>query len=154
MKIIYIILIVVILSFLGSCKKEPYKNAINSMNVDIAYKDNSENDLLDPATPNYFSPDNIHVYNVVNGVKKEVYHPNYDFPNNFIIYRNDDLSSYYLRLFIEADTILLQLNTAVVDTVTSVSEESNGNWHLKKVWYNGVLEWDDIAVPQEFTIVE
>ena len=152
MKTIHIILIVVIFSLLGNCKKGPSKSAYDSMHVDIAYKDKLGNDLLDPTRQNHFSSDSIHVFNVVNGIKKEVYYPNYDAPHNFVIYKNDSLKSYYLKLFLETDITLLVLNKTITDTVTCTSEKSNGNWILIKAWYNGVFECD--GGYQTFTIIK
>ena len=152
MKTIHIILIVVIFPLLGNCKKGPSKSAYDSMRVDIAYKDKLGNDLLDPTRQNHFSSDSIHVFNVVNGIKKEVYYPNYDAPHNFLIYRQDSLMTYYLRLFLETDTTLLVLNKTITDTVTCTSEKSNGNWILIKAWYNGVFECD--GGYQTFTIIK
>jgi hypothetical protein len=148
MKTIHIILIAVIFSLLGNCKKDPSKSAVVSMHVDIAYNDKLGNDLLDPTRQNHFSSDSIHVFNVVNGIKKEVYYPNYDAPHNFVIYKNDSLKSYYLKLFLETDTTLLVLNKTITDTVTCTSE----NWILIKAWYNGVFECD--GGYQTFTIIK
>lgn len=152
MKNILITFLIIIPLFISNCKKGPGKSAFVSMHVDIAYKDKLGNDLLDPTRQNHFSSDSIHVFNVVNGIKKEVYYPNYDAPHNFVIYKNDSLKSYYLKLFLETDTTLLVLNKTITDTVTCTSEKSNGNWILIKAWYNGVFECD--GGYQTFTIIK
>jgi len=153
MKTIQIILIAIIILFFYNCKKEPSKAAVRSMFVDISYKDKMGNDLLDATTPNYFSSGSIHVYNLVNGIKKEVFYAYQDYPQNFMIYKNNERKSYYLRLFTETDTTLLELNKFITDTVVGLSEKSLDSWLLKKVWYNGGLVWNNVGV-EEFTIVK
>jgi len=95
----------------------------------------------------------MHLYNVVNGVKKEVYNGHYDNPRNFVIELNHTTHIYYLAVFLEVDTTLLQLNSNTTDTITC--EFATGcNQIVSKVWYNEKLEWDDMSVPRAFTIVK
>jgi hypothetical protein len=54
--------------FFSGCEKG---SSINSMYVDIAYRDKSGNDLFDLAMQNHFSFGSFHDYNVVNGIGKE-----------------------------------------------------------------------------------
>ena len=151
MRTRHILFITIAFLLLSNCEKNP---STNNMHVEIAYKDKQGTDLLDPTKQNSFTTNTIHVYNVSNGKKTEVNYPNYDFPHNFRIYKNDDLATFYLSLTIETDTTLLELNNSITDTVTCIAEKSNGIGRLKKVWYNGVMEWDNIANPQGFTIVK
>ena len=144
----------IIAIFLVNCKKEPGKGVVVSTYMNITYIDNAGRDLLDPSTPNYFSASGIHVFNFVKGIKKEVYHTNYDLPQNFNIYKSDPLKNNSMMLSFETDTTLLQLNQSTTDTITCIIDKSNGSWILKKVWYNGDLKWDDLMLPQETTIVK
>jgi hypothetical protein len=150
MKLILLLFSAFLILPFGSCKKIP---TIESAMMEIAFKDKSGNDLLDSTTQNNYSVGSIHLFNVVNGVKKEVNYPNYDFPHNFLIFRNDSLNQNFLRVFFETDTTLLQLDQNTVDTLTCVIDRSNGHV-LKKFWYNGVLRWDNIMLPPAIIILK
>lgn len=154
MKNMLITFVLIIPLIITNCKKEPSKSVVVTMHVDIAYQNKSGNDLLDSTIQNAFLTKNIHVYNVTKGIKKEVYYPTADYPHNFEIYKQDNLTPFYLRLFLETDTTLLELNQSITDTITCISERSNGNFLLKKLWYNGVMKWGNDPVPQEFTIIK
>ncbi len=154
MKNILIALMAIISMSLSNCKKDPSKGADVSTLMDIAFKSSGGSDLLNPSTPNYFSPSSIHVYVVVKGIKKEVYNPMMDYPQNFLIYKVDSLNLYRIRVFFETDTTLLQLNSSITDTLVCTFDRSNGNWRIRKFWYNGVLKWDNVLYPQEITIIK
>jgi hypothetical protein len=99
------------------------------------------NDLLNPSFQNYFSPSNIHIYSLVNGVKNSINNARMEYPQDYMIYKNDSLNLYFLRVFLASDTLLLQLNQSITDTLTCIIDDSNGNVILKKAWYNGTLIW-------------
>lgn len=151
MKKLFLCLSVLILLFFPNCNK--VRDVILSINVDIAYTDNMGNDLLNPSTPNYYSPANIHVFNVVKGVKTEVNYPSAAAPHNFIIYKNNELNQYFLRVFLETDTVFLQLNDNTTDTLTSQRKTSGASVWLTKVSYNGTVKWE-FGVLETFTIVK
>lgn len=131
------IFITIIPLLLNNCNKEPSPTP-GSTYLDIAYVNKLNKDLLDSTTQNYFSASGIMVYDVVNGVKKEVNYGNLTYPHNFFIYKNDSLKEFFLRVFLETDTTFLQLNQSITDTITSIIN----NRVLTKAWYNGVLKWD------------
>lgn len=137
-----------------SCSKNDGKEAIVDTGVTISYKNSTGADLLAPTTQNYFNPINFHIYDVVNGNKKEVYYPNFDYPQNFYIYKNDSTHLYYLKVFVETDTTLLELSKNITDTIISVIDKSNGNSIVRKVWYDGLLKWDNFNIPRQFTIIK
>jgi len=151
MKNIVIALMVIITLFISNCSKNPI-TVMTSM--DIAYKDKLGNDLLDSSTQNHYSTDSIHVYNVVNGIKKERYYGNLDNPRLWSIFKIDSLNTYFLGIGLEVDTTLLELNKRTTDTLTCIIDKSNGNRILRKFWYNGVLKWDNVLYPQEITIIK
>ena len=93
------------------------------------------------------------LYNIINGQKSEVNHSNYTYPHNFFIYKNDSLKEYILRIFIECDTTLLQLNQSVVDTIVVTIEKIPDLTTITKVWYNGKVVWSP-SVIREFTIIK
>jgi hypothetical protein len=142
-----IILILLISSFILSNCKEKSKDTIVSTEMDINYKNIKGEDLLDTSVNGHFLINDIHVYNVVNGIKKEVDYPNFTYPHNFFIYKNESSNEYLLRVFIETDTTLLQLNQGITDSIICVIDKSNGNEILRKLWYNNVLKWEFGAAP-------
>jgi hypothetical protein len=151
MKNILMMSLVIILS-LSSCKKHHVEV---SMYIDITYKDSMGNDLLNTGTKNHFISDSIHIYDIVNGTKKEVNYPNNDYPHNFFIYKNDSLKEYFIKVFLETNTTFLQLSQSITDTITSVIDVSDGNHVITKVWYNGVLcKQNYFGIAREFTITK
>ena len=152
MKKISIILISITF-FSVSCTKDKGNGMIVSTNMDISYLDKSGNDLLDPNTTGYYSPSNMHVFKIVDGVKKEINNPMMQFPKDFLIYKNDSLKRYFLRIFLDNPTYL-QLNQNTTDTMTCEIDNSNGNKILKKFSDNGKLYWDNNLKPQRITIIK
>lgn len=148
-----LLLFLVMVPFLFSnCKKDPKQSVVVSTYIDIAYKDNLGVDLLNPSIANYFSPTNIHVFTLVDGVKKEVNNPMMDYPHDYLIYKNDSLNLYFIRVFLH-DTTILQLNQTITDEITCTIDKSNGNEIIRKLWYNGILKWE-YPVAQVITIVK
>lgn len=159
MKYLYLITLVIISLLFNNCKKENNNSATNvsfdlSIYVDIAYRDSLGQDLLNSSTKNYFSSDGIFVFDVTNGIKTEENHSNYTYPRNFFIYRDDTLSGYFLRVFCETDTTLLQLNSKIVDTIVCTFYKPSDAVIITKVCYNGVLEWNNLNIARSFTIVK
>lgn len=143
--------------FAIGCKKETNRSAVVSSYVDIYFNNNVGKNLLDSTTQNYFSADNIKVYNWVDGVKNEVYDPRMDFPRNFWVIK-DTLGNNCLRVYLNdfregLDTTLLELNSKITDTITCEIDKSNGNTLARKIWYNDSLEWA-YGVAQVFTVVK
>jgi hypothetical protein len=149
---LYLLLIFSVL-IAGGCKLESPNEVLIDNKVDIYYINSRHEDLLDTAVNGSFTTDSIHLYNVLRGVKKEV-NNRADYPHNFYIYKNEELQKYILRVFLEVDTTLLELNRNITDTITCVFERSEDNFIIRKVWYNGNLKWDDYAVSREFTIMK
>jgi len=140
MKTLLFICIAFMLVFINGCKKDG--TVYVAQYLDIAYNDNLGNDLLDPSNSNGFSSENIQLYTLVNNVKTEVYHPNLTYAHSFMIYKNDSLKLYFLRVFLEDNTTFLQLNQNITDTITCTIDKSNGNSIIRKVWYNGDIKWE------------
>ena len=137
----------------GGCKLESPNEVVIDNKVDIYYSNSLGEDLLDTAGIAGFSEDSIHLYNVVNGVKKEVSN-RANYPHNFFIYKNVDFNKYVLRVFLEVDTTFLELNRNITDTITCIFNITDANFIIRKVWYNGNLKWEDYATIREFTIVK
>lgn len=150
MKTLLISFISLLILFLGGCKKDG--SVYVAQYVDIAYTDNLNKDLLDPSDSNGFSFSNIRVFSLINNVKAEIYHANLTYPRDIMLYKNESLNQYFLRVTLEQDTTLLQLNPNITDTITCTIDRSEGNSIIKKVWYNGDLKWEYGKVGAVITI--
>ena len=151
-KDLYLLFLISVL-IAGSCKLESPNEVVIDNKVDIYYINSQHEDLLDTSVIGSFTADSIHLYNVIMGVKNEV-NNRADYPHNFFIYKNEELKKYVLRVFLEVDTTFLELNRNITDTITCVFERSEGNFIIRKVWYNGYVRWDDYAVSREFIIMK
>ena len=152
MKNIIVIILLSSLIFLYNCKKDP-KGASVEKTIAIEYINMMGDDLFNPNTLNCYYPDDIRIYNVIGGVKKLAGQPNYTNPNNFLISKYK-LNSHLLIVSIETDTTLIELNPNTVDTVIGIIDKSHGNQTLRKVWYNGDLQWEDIGSVHIITIIK
>jgi hypothetical protein len=150
-----------LLSFLVIGKMHAQKSmktkqtAYVNINIDIAYKDKAGKDLLDSNNVIHFSTKDITIYNIEKGEKIKVNKPKMDYPNNHFIYRDDATSTNYLRVFLEAEEVLVQLNATITDTIKCEIKKTKGNIHLVKVWYNNKLAWEfGKDVSQVITIIK
>jgi hypothetical protein len=131
-------------------KKAMYVN----INIDIAYKDKAGEDLLDSNNAPHFVEKDITVYNMVNGEKVKVNKPNADYPNNHFTFK-DEAGTNYLRVFLETELVLIQLDSRTTDTIKCTFKKTKGNTHIQKVWYNGKLKWTYGKEPsQAITVVK
>lgn len=153
MKTIINILIAVLALSLTNCSKDNKKGTDVDERVKIVYENISGEDLLNSATQNYYPANGIHVYNVKNKIKTERFYGNLDNPRMWEIVETTP-DRYSLWVDIETETTLLELNKDVVDTVKCIIDKSDGNTTIRKVWYNGIVKWDNISVPRIFTIVK
>ena len=140
--------------FLASgCKLESPGEVVIDNKIDIYYMNSRQEDLLDQDITGSFAADSIRLYNVERGVKKEVNNRT-DYPHNFFIYKNEAFQKYVLRVFIEVDTTLLQLNSSITDTIVCSFDRSGDNFIISRVLYNGYVKWDNYAISREFTILK
>jgi len=115
--------------------------------------DNNNSDLLDSLNKTYFSEHDIKTFNIVEGKKVEIYNGS-SYPRNFFLYKNDVKRKYYMRVFIEEDSMVLQLNSQKYDTITSLIEKNSGSRRVTQIWYNGKLMWKMEDGSPMFTIQE
>jgi hypothetical protein len=119
-------------------KKSVYIN----INIDLVYKNKAGNDLLDSNNDIHFSKKDITIYNIEKVEKVKVNKPKMDYPNNHFMYRDDATSTNHLRVFLEAEEVLIQLNPTTTDTIKCTIKKTKGNTHITKVWYNGKHVWE------------
>ena len=139
MKKLFLILITFV--FTGNIYSQTKKAMYVNINIDIAFKDKDGNDLLDAGNENHFAQKEITVYNMEKGEKVKVNKPHADYPNNHFIYKDDVTKTNLLRVFLETEVVLLQLNATTTDTIKCTIKKTKGNTHIEKVWYNGKLVW-------------
>jgi hypothetical protein len=140
------------LLLVSSCEKIPSNGGeLVDITVDIAFKDEFNNDLLNPTSPNHYSLDSIHVYDIYNG---EISQRDFggDNPQGWSVFKIDSLRSYYFGIALDVDTTLLELNSHTTDMITCEISRESGNVIVHKVWYNGNLKWQNYGTPRLFTI--
>ncbi|MEO8759492.1 MAG: hypothetical protein ABI448_01275 [Bacteroidia bacterium] len=157
MKQLFLLLIAfVFLSSVNAQNQAKTKQAMYvNINIDIAYTDKAGNDLLDANNDNHFDAKDITIYNMVNGEKIKVNKPGRDYPNNHFIFKDEAAKTNYLRVFLETEMVLVQLNATTTDTIKCTLKKTKGNTHIEKVWYNGkcVFKYGK-TVSQAITIVK
>lgn len=143
------IFLIAVLVFCISCSKKQVSEIFIDASVEIAYHDLNGTDLLDPNNENSFQQSNIDVYEIVNGVKTKVYESNLDYPEHFLLYKNDDKGTYFLRLFGQGtitngvSTSFINFGNGTEDRIYfELDEMSTGSIHCNKIWYNQTLVWD------------
>jgi len=143
MKNLSVLILIIVVCFLSGCTldKPPIKM---DTSIVISYKNQKGDDLLNSSTDNYFSPDNIKMFWMMEGKSSSFF--------GFQVYKPSDSNIYYLGFNVSngSDTLLLQLNSNITDTVTSVTD----NFITKKVWYNGALVWKSGDGLRKFTILK
>jgi hypothetical protein len=144
--------LVLVLVTAGSCRFESQDSVVIDNKVDIYYINSLHEDLLDTAILGSFREDSIRLYNLENGVQREVNNRD-PYPHNFYIYRNEQFQEYVLRVFLEVDTTYIRLSSHITDTIVCTINRSGDNFILSKVWYNGALKWDDYATSRDITVV-
>jgi len=130
---------------------------IIDISVDMWIRDQSGNNLLNAATAGYYKKEDIRIFYLQDGVRKEFNNPRMDAPRGFIIYRNDGNGEYVMKLSPyegivdkEITTTYIQWNDTQTDTVRCLMSRIYQSIYCKKIWYNNVLKYDD-AVPSDIT---
>ena len=136
----------------GSCKLDSQAPLIVDNKLDIYYENGPHQDLLDTAHAGSFSEDSIRLYNVKNGVPTEVVNGN-PFPHNFHLYKNVESQKYALSVFLETDTTYIRLKYNRLDTIACKFNGFDNQFFISKVWYNGILKWNDYSASREITVV-
>lgn len=125
--------------------KEPPKTKAAyyvNVNIDISYKDKVGNDLLDSANATHYSAKDITLYYLEKGEKVKINKPKMDYPNNHFMFKDNAVGTNLLRVFLEREIVLIQLNATTIDTIKCTIKKEKGSTQIEKVWYNGVLKWE------------
>ncbi|HEX7412538.1 MAG TPA: hypothetical protein VF411_00740 [Bacteroidia bacterium] len=113
-----------------------------NVNMDFVFKDKDGRDLLDSANGNHYSAKDITLYYLEKGKMVKIDKPRMDYPNNQFIYRDTESNIFHLRVFLEREIVLVQLNATIIDTIKCTIKKEKGSTQIEKVWYNGILKWE------------
>lgn len=149
MKRLFSLVIFICILTLINCGRD-YPTIVN-LYVGIWLRDNKLNNLLNSETIDYYKKEDIRVFYIDNGEKKEFFNRSLGAPRNFTINKNEGNGEYAFRLFVyegksrstELTTTLVQWRSGVVDTLKSEITKFDNSTIVTKVWYNGVLKFDD-----------
>jgi hypothetical protein len=140
----------IILTILTSCSKsnddEPQQQVVVDINIEMSLKSSNGEDLLDPNNPDAYKVENIKLYYLINGEKKEVFDPNMAYPRNFFIFKHE--SEYRIRVFqnhSETETLpitYIEWSPDATDTIQTEIYRDENSIRAIKTWFNGDLKWD------------
>ena len=127
-----------------SGKKMTHTKQAYSVNVnfDLVYRDKEGHDLLDSSNERHFSASAITLYYLEKGEKVKINKPHMDYPNDQFMYTDAATRTNHLRVFLEKEVVLIQLDAKTTDTIKCTFSKTKGNTHIEKMWYNGVLKWE------------
>lgn len=145
------LLIVVMAAVLFSACKES-ENITTDVEFNLWVKNTAGENLLNPATTGYYVPDDIMLYQVVDGKMKDV-------GRTFEVYKNESNGEYGIKMyantgdgsFPRSDVMLIQWsknNFNNIDTVQTVIKQlfrdGGDGWvmTLSEISYNGDVQWD------------
>jgi hypothetical protein len=134
-------------------------------NIDVVTRivitDDENRNLLDPATPGHFNADDIRIYYVREGERKEAFQANLDNPRFFAIEQYGSDNEYTMKLFpdmevrnTEVTTTIVKWNSAIEDTVECEIFKNDNTISITKVWYNGELAYDQQKTVQGVTVYQ
>lgn len=151
------LILISILTLLISCNsndKEEEEQLIYGTSVlsfcEITVKDRAGNNLLDPTNPNSFDIDNIKIFYLIDGEKKEFYEEHLDAPKGFRVIQHDFTSEYQFIIHLNYDrtedfsTTYIQWNENDTDTIKALFKypPNTSSVLLRTVWQNNELKWD------------
>ena len=128
----------------------------------ILVTDDQNQNLLDPSTPGYFKPEDIRIYYVKDGQRKDVYQANLDTPRNFRIEQFTSAKEFAMVLYPdegtrdgEITTTIIQWNDVAADTLECEVHHWDSSVAITRIWNkdelvydkdNGLTQWDDTQV--------
>ena len=149
---------------LFSCNKQKIGGIAISVDIDIAVKNSSGQNLFVETTPNYIKKESIELIYLINGNKSTVYNPNLDCPRNVCDIQDIDGSN-LVRVFPNTDhgdeypITYIKWTDQDTDTLKCHFYRANeGNTVIcDRVWLNGVSVYPENAVAGKsrgFTVIK
>lgn len=146
--------------FLVSCFKSGSQGRIlKDVVTNISYHKDGHA-ILGPSNALY-TADNIKVYYLQNGEKKEVNEGNLDVSKGFLIMKDDSTGLNYLKLYPNTQleknsstaTTLIQFGNDFTDTVVcNINQPNNKSYIVTRVWYNNQIKWDKDTSPRHYLL--
>lgn len=142
---------------LTCCKEVIDTPTVIDIGINLWIKDENGKNLLDSTNTNYYKAAEIRIFNLVNGIKTEVFNSGMQAPRNFLIYKNEGNGEYFMKLYpyegigkayengtrIETTTTYIQWRESLTDTVVCTITRIQNSMYCTKVYYNGILKYDD-----------
>jgi hypothetical protein len=130
-----------------SCSSGSDCCTVIDLQIGLEYVNGEGEDLLNPNTENYYNENDIKVFYLVNGEKKEIFRANLDKPKMLSLSPSHNERNYFIFSLSLNDlstenvkTTYLQLDENDIDTITHTLQKTyNNNKIINKVWYNGQL---------------
>lgn len=124
-------------------------SAYQDSEINLIIRNGNGQNLLDPATSGHFNADSVRIYYMVNGTKTEVNNEEARHPHGFMVYREEQSKTYLMRVILypgttqyEETKTVIQWNTAMADTVSTLMERYGLSYYCNRVSYNGVTRYD------------
>lgn len=156
-SLFYFLLFLIFTSFF-SCEKWGPEGIID-LGIDMIILNEQGENLLEISNDKKIVQDSIKIFYIENGIEKEFYESNLDFPRNFYIYDDDEYRKVF-RVFLTNDLSLTGMRRVIVkwnskdqdiiDGHVVRKEIANGRseaFYCDTVWVNGILKFPN----EEFT---
>jgi hypothetical protein len=140
-----ILVLLAALSLFG-CNKTTENSTVLDVGFEFSVFNAQNEDLLDPATNNFYDEKEIKLFYKVGGEVNEVYLAGTDNPRNFKIFKHE--KEYRIGIVMnhietsEKTVTYIQWNDSDTDTIETTFESSRNDPKKRKVWLNGVEIWD------------
>lgn len=140
----------------------PYNSSIISASVEFSIVNDQDEDLLNPENPGHINEDDINLYYLIDGEKRQVYDPMMDYPKNFKIYKHQD-QSYRIIIFLnhtetsDKPVTYVEWNQNDIDTIEATyARYDNGGILSQDIWLNGGHIWErgNNAVKAYFKLIK
>jgi len=144
-----IILFLWLTILMGACKENKMSGTVINTDVNVLLVNNKGENLI---KTKLVTAQSIKVFNIIDGVTKEVFDQNSDYPRHFYIYKpvneRDHSDNDWIRVFANiADTspvtsTIVKWNDLYADTIKTEITRSGNSTVVTRVWLNDVLKWD------------
>jgi hypothetical protein len=159
------LLIILMISTLLACSNNSQSNDMEEQNgyylnagIEFSIVDSDNKDLLNPENLNYLDINNIKLFYLINGEKKEIYNPNMDYPRNFLIYQHEN--EYRIRIFLNhTDTedkpmTYVQWSEKDIDTIETIYRRTQNSIIQETLWLNGEQIWEIGDIEPYFVLIK
>ena len=156
------VILMISLMIIG-CSKDNQNENINAFNLDVGVEfsviNSDGEDILNPNNPNAINKSDIKLFYLIDGVKKEVYNSNYDYPRNFKIYEHQN--EYRITIWQnntdseEKPLTFVQWSKDEndIDKIETIYERTSNAVLQRKIWLNDDLLWESNSGIEPFFVL-